>query len=128
MGLSADDLNKQFQQAELQAQAALKANEYLANILATLQGKPIAALSATDSVIGGKPTATQAKPTENSTQLDEIHAALLTIAQAVREGTITAQSGSRAVVDAISTRSVRESAAQKAGPRTQQPPRVSLPA
>ena len=61
LGITQDALGKQYQQAELQAQAAIKANEYLANILEVLEGRtpdhsPFV-LGVSGSVSGTKPIA-----------------------------------------------------------------------
>jgi len=97
-------------------------------ILAVLEGKPIDAANATGGLIGSKSTPTTVSTPEANSLLLDIHGALLTIARAIDNGTQTSQIGSRSVVDAISTRAVRENAASYSGPRTTQPPRVSYPA
>jgi len=94
-----------------------------------LQGKPISALNATDSVIGSKPTAMQVAPASQQTQkLDDIHAALVTVIQYLQSGTSSARQDAQSIVGAITNTSLRASALAKAGPRTTQPPRVSYPA
>jgi len=125
LGLSGSDLNKQFQQAELQAQAAIKANEYLADILATLQGKPINALSTLDGIIGSKPVPTQSAPADNSTALNAIADRIIA---AINNGTGATQNTARVIASALTTQTTRQSAAALSGPRTTQPPRFSQPA
>lgn len=126
LGLTQSALQQQYTQAELQAQAAIKANDYLANILAVLEGKtpdhnPIP--SATGSITGSKVTATTvaapvislgttASPTtvtapDVATKLDSVATKLDQLLRGIADGTLATQDSARSIVGAITNRSIQ---------------------
>lgn len=120
LGISQDALTKQYQQSELQAQAAIKANEYLANILEVLQGKtpdhnPFT-LTATDTVSGTKPVAVQISgpialsagstpavvtAPETNAAIKDLSTKFDIIIRAIGDGTIATQESARTIASAV---------------------------
>jgi len=133
----------------LQAQAAIKANEYLANILEVLQGQtpdhnPFT-LNASTTVSGTKPVPVQiagpvlaaqrngansapAQDAPTGQQITDLKVALTTMIQRIDNVTNSAQANTQTIVSAITNGNVRAAAAALSGPRTMQPPRFSQPA